>query len=126
MKNLFDIQCPRCGCAYDLYVFDDSDPTLRPGIRLVVSEDQQSATLLLEPGTWIAIGDIWAPEEMETAKAFVTRLSGKLPHDMRVWCSSCGYEGPFDTFEGDLPLKVRQYKALLGVLRRLFSDCPEN
>jgi hypothetical protein len=113
--NVFDIQCPQCKSGYDLYMLDRSDPTVRPGIRFVESEDGMSATQLADAGEWIPLGAYWAPEEMDKLTAFVISLGGALPLGVPVWCAACGHERPFEDFDGDLAVEARQFKAVLKV-----------
>jgi hypothetical protein len=125
MQNVFDIQCSKCGSGYDLYMLDQTDPTPRPGIRFIESEDGKSATEMLEVGEWIPLSAYWGPEDMERLTTFLARLKGKSPIGIPVWCASCGSEAAFEDFDGDLAIRARQCKALEKAIGLLFGRFPE-
>jgi predicted RNA-binding Zn-ribbon protein involved in translation (DUF1610 family) len=122
MNNLYDIQCPECGSDCDLHMFDASDLTLRPSVRLIESQDGMSATVMLEAGEWIGLGPYLEPEMIERAKALSVRHADTALLGIPVWCPACGYEGPFESFEGDIPLETRRRKALVDVIRLFLHE----
>jgi hypothetical protein len=107
MKNPFDIQCPRCREAHDLYLFDTSDDTPRPSIRVRVSADDKTCSLLTEPGRWIPLTPLPYRDSAEQ-RLFLLRFILSLdarPFLLRgtcIWCPACGHEAPIEEFEGGL------------------------
>lgn len=113
-RNLFDIQCPKCGCHDNLYILDQSDPTPRSGFRFRESEDQTTMMAVVDAGEWIPLGPWWIPEDLKQVEAFCAGdRSVGWPAGLLVWCVTCGFEAAFESFDGGLAVRVRQIKALL-------------
>lgn len=100
MENLFDLQCPLCGSVHDLYAFDITDNTPRPGIRVRKSEDGTTVCLLIEPGQWIALTPVPFSMEAVALTVFCLSLNSTPLGGTPIWCAACGYEAAIEAFDG--------------------------
>jgi hypothetical protein len=82
MKNLLDIQCPKCRNTDNLH--------------LLVSDE------LLD------LGPYFSPDECDKVVALWDQVVWNSP----IFCYECGHEGPIAGFEGDIPTRLaRQMEA---------------
>ena len=90
MKNLFDIKCPACGTADELYV----------------EVGEGGDIVCVDLGRW--------PDE--EAEQVASELGMSIWWHTVIYCDGCGHEGPCETFDGEFPAWMRKIKTVLGRL----------
>lgn len=87
MKNLFDLQCPACGDAADLYM-----------------ETAENGDIVC-----VRLGH-WPDDKADQARL---DLEWKLWWHTPLVCGACGYEGPCETFDGEYAAWTRKVRKVM-------------